>query len=200
LRRIDGWFNIGHYAIGALSWDTSGYQGLMIRDFLGAKDALILKGTGVARTWGMRDPHRLGLFELSGPKGYISLSDAFFREEEIGVDRFEDHGMVHEKELTVEDAWGAKVWDDFHMGSKDVGSAWKIDVGAFDDAKSKITVVPDGKGAASLFKSFRTQSAPGGRPRKLDLSQCKMLKNHFLRVRYASDEYGGLYLRVAIQC
>ena len=166
--------------MGADGWDTTGYQGLMIRNIPDAKTPLIVKGTGVNRTWGMRSPHRLGLFELTGPAGFVSLSDAFFREESVTVDRFEDHGMVHEQELTVEADWGSKMWDDSHTGSSDVGSAWKVDVGAFDDARSRIQVVPDGKGAATLFKSFSTQKAPGGKPRKLDLSQCKMLKNQWL--------------------
>ena len=166
--------------MGKLDWNTDGYQGLMIRDIPDAKEQLIVRPTGVNRTWGMRDPHRLGLFELTGPPGYVSLSDAFFREEGVGVDRFEDHGMIHEQELTVEAAWGPKLWDDSHTGSSDVGSAWAVDVGPFDDAKSKILVVPDNGAPASLFKSFNTQDTPGGKPRKLDLSQCKLLKNHFL--------------------
>nr|OQO24438.1 hypothetical protein B0A51_09112 [Rachicladosporium sp. CCFEE 5018] len=180
LNRIDGWFNIGHYTMGSLGWDTSGYQGLMIRDIPDAKVPLIVKGQGTNRNWGMRSPHRLGLFELLGPAGYVSLSDMFIREEWIGVDRFEDHGMVHQDELTVEGEWGSKIWDDSHTGSNDVGSAWRVEVGAFDDAKSKIMIVPDGKGAASLFKCFNTQNTSTGKPRKLDLSKCKMLKNHFL--------------------
>ncbi|OQN99888.1 hypothetical protein B0A48_14093 [Cryoendolithus antarcticus] len=180
LSRIDGWFNIGHYAMGTLDWDTTDYQGLMIRDIPDAKAPLIVKGTGTNRTRGMRSPHRLGLFELTGPSGYVSLSDMFIREEDIGVDRFEDQGVVHQDELTVEGEWGSKMWDDSHTGSRDVGSAWRIEVGAFDDAKSKIMVVPDGKGAGSLIKSFSTQDPPTGKPRKLDMSKCKMLRNRYL--------------------
>ncbi len=109
----------------------------MIRDIPDAKVQLIVRPTGVFRTWGMRSPHRLGLFGLQGPPGYISLSDAFFREEGVGVDRFEDQGMIHEQELAVEASWGPKLWDDSHTGSNDVGSAWVVDVGPFDDAKSR---------------------------------------------------------------
>ncbi|KAF3046485.1 hypothetical protein E8E12_010134 [Didymella heteroderae] len=180
LNRIDGWFNIGHYATGSLGWNTDNYQGLMIRDIPDAKVQLIVRPTGVFRTWGMRSPHRLGLFGLQGPPGYISLSDAFFREEGVGVDRFEDQGMIHEQELTVEASWGSKLWDDSHTGSNDVGSAWAVDVGPFDDAKSKILKVPDNSSPGFLFKSFSTQDTPGGKPRKLDLSKCKLLKNSFL--------------------
>ena len=180
LNRIDGWFNIGQYATGSLSWNTDKYQGLMIRDIPDAKVQLIVRPTGVFRTWGMRSPHRLGLFGLQGPPGYISLSDAFFREEGVGLDRFEDQGMIHEQELTVEASWGSKLWDDSHTGSNDVGSAWAVDVGPFDDAKSKVLKVPDKSSPGFLFKSFSTQDTPGGKPRKLDLSKCKLLNNNFL--------------------
>lgn len=152
----------------------------MIRNIPDAKEQLIVKPTGLWRTWGMRDPHRLGFFALKGPDGFVSLSDAFFREEDVGLNRFEDQGMIHEQELTVEASWGSKLWDDSHTGSKDVGSVWAVDVGPFDDAKSKIMKVPDGSSAGTLFKSFSNQDTPGGKPRKLDLSKCKLLKNNFI--------------------
>jgi hypothetical protein len=94
LLRRDGWFNIGHYAMGALGWDTTGYEGLMIRDIPHAGVPLIVEGTRVNRTWGMRSPHRLGLFKLTGLDDYVSLSDAFFRDEEIGV-----HVLCHSDQV-----------------------------------------------------------------------------------------------------
>ena len=164
--------------MGTLGWDTTGYKGLMFRDIPGAKTPLIVRGFHVERTWDMSNPHRLGLFELTGPGGYVSLSDVFFREDEdFSPARFGDCAMIHKEELTVEGAWGAKLWDNSGTGSNDIGSAWKVDVGATEE----IMVVPDGKGAACLFKSFRnSQDTPFGRPRILDLSQCKLLKNRFL--------------------
>lgn len=128
----------------------------------------------------MRSPHRMGLFELSGPPGYVALSGAWFREEEVDVSRFGDQGMVHKDELTLEAEWGKKLWDDSGTGSNDVGMALAVDTGAFDDDKEKILVVPEGKGRAWLYHGITGQVTPSWKPRKLDMSKCKLLTNHYV--------------------
>jgi hypothetical protein len=186
LQTKDGWYSIGRYAQGpgpeVYNWKLDGFQGLLIRDVPGAATPLIVPAApGVDRKWGMRSPHRFGLFEANAPDGYVALSAAFIRDDGADERLFDGQGMVHEAELTVPAQWERKLWDDSGTHSNDVGAAWAVRAGAVDDARTHILVVPGGQTRAWLFHGQNgNQNQPTWTPRTLDLSKCKLLQNHYV--------------------
>lgn len=135
----------------------------------------------------MKSHLECGLFELTGPQGYVPLSGQFLRKNQPILDDFMGQGVVDEKELTLPVKWGKLIWNDSKTGSTETGSAWAVDTGALDDDSAKILVVPEGKDPAFLFHaSNKTNQAPNFTPQKLDLSKCKLLKNKYVQVEAAA--------------
>jgi hypothetical protein len=181
----DGWFTLGHYAQVSAPQDQwknnpGHWQGIAIKEAPGvAPGSIIRKPTGSFRAWGMRSPHRMGLFEMFGDAGFSALSAFFIRDDGIDLGRLGTSAVVADEILQPANNYTTRLWSDAGSGAQDNGSAWAIQ--GPQDVNANMLRTPTDVLPAFCFHANNDEDHPPGiPPKQLDFSKVQVVSNKFL--------------------